>query len=111
MQSKEDIKAYLLDRLFKENAFWSYDKESCKNISDFSLVKYSLRHLDLDDIDLLFKIYPKQYIKRIWLDELVPQGDYLLNMNICFAVIYFNIKHPLTYLKRMETFKLNRIAT
>lgn len=110
MKSKEEIKAYLVECLLNENAFWSYEKESCERISDYSLVKYTLRHLDLDEIDLLFNIYPKRYVKNIWLNELVPQGDYLKNMNICFAVVYFNIKHPISYLKRMETYKLNRIA-
>ncbi len=108
MNTKSEIKAYLLKRLFEENAFWSYDKEKIKDISDRSLIKNVLRHLDLEDTDLLFDIYPKRLIKRIWLDELVPQGDYLRNMNICFAIVYFDIKQPLKYLKRMETYKLNQ---
>ena len=107
--SKSEVKDYLLKRLFEEHAFWSYEKESCKNITDYNLVKYVLIHLDLPDIDLLFSAFPIRFIKRVWLDELVPQGDYLKNMNICFAILYFNIKKPLSYLKRMESYKLNRI--
>lgn len=103
----DNIKAYLLAKLQKENAFWSFDKSSCRQLDDWNLIKYVLLHLDLPDIDLLFKIYPKGKIKRVWLDELVIQGNYLRNMNICIANLYFDIKHPVQYLKRMETFYLN----
>ena len=110
MQSEEEIRRFLLKRLFEEYAFWSYEKESCEKISDYSLIKHVLIHLDLEEINLLFKIFPRRLIKRVWLDELVPQGDYLKNMNICFAIVYFDIKQPVTYLKRMETYKLNQFV-
>jgi hypothetical protein len=108
LKNKEEIKSKLLKRLHENHVFWSYDKSSCQNISDWNLIKFVLIHLDLDDIDLLFKIYPKRKIKHIWLKELVTQGDYLKNMNLCFANIYFDIKHPVRYLKAMETFQINR---
>jgi len=107
--TKEQIKPYLLKRLQKEHAFWSYDKSSCQEISDGNLIKHVLIKIDIQDINLLFDIFSKQKIKRIWLDELVPQGDYLRNMNLCFAVLYFDIKRPLQYLKAMETYKMNRL--
>ncbi|MCC8094777.1 MAG: hypothetical protein LIP05_05115 [Tannerellaceae bacterium] len=110
MKSAKEIKSYLEKRLLAENAFWSYEKDSCRNLSDRNLIKYVLIHLDIEDINLLFQIYPKSKIKKIWLEELVPQGDYLINMNLCFAVIYFNIKNPKQYLKSMETRHFNKIA-
>jgi hypothetical protein len=105
---KEKEKSELLQKLHTNHAFWSYDKTSCQTISDWNLIKFVLIHLDIDDINLLFKIYSKRKIKRVWLDELVIQGDYLKNMNLCFATIYFDVKHPVSYLKRMETFQLNK---
>ncbi len=110
MKSKSDIKKYLEKVLLNSNAFWSFEKKSCQNLSDEDLIKYVLIHLDLDDIDLLFKVFPKDKIKRVWLNELVPQGDYLSSMNHCFAVIYFDIKNPNQYLKSMETRHFNKIA-
>ena len=107
--TKEQIKSHLLKRLQKEHAFWSYDKSSCQEISDCNLIKHVLIRLDLQDINLLFDIFPKRKIKRIWLDELVPQGDYLRNMNLCFATLYFDIKKPVQYLKAMESYKMNRL--
>jgi hypothetical protein len=63
---KEKIKSELLQKLHDKHAFWSYDKSSCQTISDWNLIKFVLIHLDIDDIDLLFKIYPKQKIKHVW---------------------------------------------
>ncbi|GHV29037.1 hypothetical protein FACS1894176_11640 [Bacteroidia bacterium] len=107
---KEKIKAELLKRLHDHHAFWSYDKRYCQTLSDWNLIKFVLIHLDLEDIDLLFKIYPKSTVKQVWMKELAIQGDYLRNMNICFANLYFNIKHPVPYLKSMETRHINQFA-
>jgi hypothetical protein len=106
---REEIKPYLHRRLHEEHAFWSYDKRSCQAMSDWNLIQFVLIHLDIDDIDLLFKVYSKKQIKRVWLTELVPQGEYLINMNLCFACIYFDIKRPAQYLKAMKTYQTRRI--
>jgi hypothetical protein len=108
MLEKEKIKLELLQKLHEKHAFWSYDKSSCQTISDWNLIKFVLIHLDIDDIDLLFTIYPKNKIKKVWLKELVTQGDYLKNMNLCFAYFYFDVKRPVQYLKAMETYQINR---
>ena len=108
MQSPDEIKQYLEKRLMKEHSFWSFEKTSCKNLSDWNLIKYVLIRLDLDDIKYLFQLYPKKKIKQVWLEELIPQGDYLLSMNICFALIYFGVKKPRQYVKSMETRMLKK---
>ncbi|MEA4980066.1 MAG: hypothetical protein VB098_09285 [Petrimonas sp.] len=108
MGNRDEIKSHLLAKLHEENVFWSFDKSSCQKISDWNLIKYVLIYLDLPEIDLLFKVFPRRKIKRVWLHEAVVQGNYLRNMNICIANLYFDIKHPVQYLKRMETYYLNR---
>ena len=100
-------KAYLSDQLQKTNSFWSYEKDSVRAISDWNFIKFVLIRLDLDDIDILFDLFPKKMIKKVWLKELVAQGDYLKNMNLCFALVYFGIKNPVRYLKSMETKIMN----
>jgi hypothetical protein len=105
---KEKMKSELLQKLHDNHVFWSYSKDSCQTISDWNLIKFVLIHLDLDDIDLLFQMYSKRKIKTIWLKELVTQGDYLKNMNLCFATVYFDVKRPVQYLKAMETYQINR---
>jgi hypothetical protein len=111
MQSSDEIKVYLEKRLLETWSFWSFNKDSCHNLSDWNLIKYVLIHLDLDDINYLFQIYSKQKIKKVWLEELVPQGDFLISMNLCFALLYFNIKKPRQYLKSMETRRLRKILS
>jgi len=108
MKSNNEIKRYLEKKLISENSFWSFDKTSCKNLSDWNLIKYVLIRLDLDDIKYLFQLYPKTKIKQVWLQELVPQGDYLLAMNICFALLFFDAKRPRQYVKTMETIMLKK---
>ena len=86
-----EIKTYLLNRLLQEHALWSYDKDSVADISDWNLIKFVLIHLDLADINWLFEIYSKRQIKKVWLKELVRQGDFLRNMNLAFALLYFGL--------------------
>lgn len=106
---KSEIKQYLTKRLIEENCFWSFDKSSAQELSDWNLIKYSLINLDLDDIKHLFSIFPKKLIKQVWIRELIPQGDYLRNMNLCFALLFFNAKRPKSYVKSLETRQLNNI--
>ena len=108
MKSKDDIKQYLEKRLREEHAFWSFKESSCRNLSDWNLIKYVLLRLDLDDIKYLFQLYTKEKIKQVWLQELVPQGDFLSAMNICFALLFFDAKNPRQYVKTMETKILNK---
>jgi len=95
-------------RLKEEKSFWSFEKSSCRNLSDWDLIKYVLIRLDLDDINYLFQMFPKEKIKQVWLEELIPQGDYLSAMNTCFALVYFGAKKPRQYVKNMETRMLKK---
>ena len=106
---KDKIKQYLIKRLKEENAFWSFEKGNLHCLSDWNLIKYSLIHLDLYDAKYLFSIFSKKLIKKVWITELIPQGDYLKNMNLCFALIFFGAKQPRTYVKSLETRQLNKI--
>jgi hypothetical protein len=106
---EDKIKHYLMKRLIEENAFWSFDKGSLQCLSDWNLIKYSLIHLDLEDISYLFSVFSKRMIKKVWIAELIPQGDYLRNMNLCFALLLFDAKRPLVYVKSLETRKLNKL--
>ncbi len=65
-----EIKKYLQNRLMEENVFWSYDKDSVVNISDWNLIKFVMIYLDLNEIDLLFQIYSKSLIKKYGLKSL-----------------------------------------
>lgn len=99
----------LIEKLREEKCFWSYATDFAESdVPDDIIIEKTLIYLDLDEIKALFELYGKQKVKRIWLERLVPQGDYLYTLNRFFAWFYFKAKHPDTYIKSMETRILNR---
>ena len=107
--SNEVIKQELLAKLKQEHCFWSYNEDSIKDIPDDMLIEKTLLHLDLDEINQLFLIYPFKKIKQVWLDYLIPQEEYLYTLNRFFAWYYFKAKKPDTYIKSMATRHLNKM--
>ena len=105
---KEDVKPYLIERLKQENAFWSYNIDAIKDVPDDILVELVLLHLDLDDIDRLFEIYSNKFIKKAWIQNVVPLGDRYYVLNKFFAWYYFHMKKPGAYVKSMETRQINK---
>ena len=103
------IKSELLSKLKQEHCFWSYYEESIKDISDEFLIEKTLLHLDLAEIDLLFKIYPYRTIKQVWLEHLIPQEEYLYSLNRFLAWYYFKAKCPDAYIKSMATRHFNKM--
>lgn len=99
----------ILKKLKAENCFWSYSEDSIKTVPDDILIEKTLIYLDLPEIDELFQLYPYKKIKKVWLEQLVPQGEYLYTLNRFFAWYYFHIKRPDTYLKAMATRHLNKM--
>lgn len=108
IMEEKDIRRSLIRKLKKENCFWSYGNVSAKDIDDTTLIEKTMRHLDMADIDLLFKLFPYSLIKGVWLERLVPEGDYLFALNRLFAWYYFNAKKPTSYVKAMATRHFNR---
>lgn len=99
----------LLQKLKAEHCFWSYSEDAINNVTDDMLIEKTLLYLDLPEIDILFKLFPFKKIKQVWLDYLVPQGEYLYTLNRFLAWYYFRIKRPDQYLKSMTTRHLNKI--
>ena len=108
--SSECIKQELLAKLKQEHCFWSYNEDSITEIPDDILIEKTLLHLDLEEINQLFSIYPFEKIKRVWLDCLVPQEDYLYTLNRFLAWYYFKAKKPDAYIKSMATRHLNKMV-
>lgn len=108
--SNEVIKQELLAKLKQEHCFWSYNEDSIKDIPDDMLIEKTLLHLDLDDINRLFLIYPFKKIKRVWLDYLIPQEECLYTLNRFFAWYYFKVKKPDAYIKSMATRHFNKLS-
>jgi len=94
------IKNNLLDKLNKNNAFWSYEKVQLINNDD--LIEHVLINLDIDDIERLFLIFDKNHVRKIWKERLIKQEPYYHNLNIFIASVYFEIKHPVNYISRIK---------
>ena len=94
-------KVLLFKHLQKENAFWSYDPSSVslKKIDDDMLIEKTLLHLDIDDINRLFAMFPKSKIKKVWRSRLCPLEPYFNGINRLYAYIYFDIRNPDRYIK------------
>ena len=85
----KSVKSDLLAKLKQEHCFWSYNEESVNEISDEMLIEKTLLYLDLEEIDQLFTIFPYKIIKKVWLEHLIPQEEYLYTLNRFFAWYYF----------------------
>lgn len=100
-QEIQDRKTFLTDKIIGENAFWSYTPESVKDIglSDEFLIEKTLIYLDIPEINVLFSIFPKEKIRQVWEAKLLPQGEYLFNLNKFLAWFYFDIENDSQYVR------------
>ncbi|MDY3978468.1 MAG: helix-turn-helix transcriptional regulator [Tidjanibacter sp.] len=109
LQAEQNVKSYkqklkneLVECLLKHNAFWSYSNISADNVSDEELIEKTFVILDLNEISRLFELYSKSYIKQVWIERMVIQGDYLFSLNVMIAMYYFGIRNPEKYLAQKE---------
>lgn len=98
----------LLQKLKAENCFWSYNSDSVKDVPDDILIEKTLVYLDIPEIDTLFQLFPFKKIKKVWLEQMVPQGEYLYTLNRFLAWYYFHVRRPDQYLKAMTTRHYNK---
>ena len=99
---KQELKRKLVGKLLEANAFWSYPHVSADNIPDEELIEKTFVTLDLCDIALLFELYPRDYIRKTWRNNMAVQGYYLFDLNVMIALYYFDIKRPEKYLKQAK---------
>lgn len=103
-----NIRKELISKLKEKHCFWSYDVDSITDVPDDMLVELVMIYLDLDDINLLFQLFSKKEVKRMWLENVVIQGERYYAINRAFAWYYFGIKRPGRYVKAMATKLLNK---
>lgn len=108
MSQETDIRKFLINKLKEEHCFWSYDSDSINDIPDEMLVELVMIHLDLAEINLLFKLFPFQKVKKLWIENVVAQGERYYTLNFFFAWYYFDVKRPHSYVKAMATRQLNK---
>lgn len=98
-ENKSKIKKELFESLKKAHALWSFSDPKILQISDEVLIEKVLLHLDMQDINKLFSIYPKEKIKDVWISNIIPLEPQYHSYNILFGALYFDIKNPDRYIK------------
>ena len=106
---KMSIKSQLCEKLVAKNAFWSYEVKAYDSIPDEEIIEKCFTVLDIDDIDLMFEIYPRKRIFQVWRERMAIQGEYMQMLNIMIAMYYFGIKEPEKYLARIEKQHINKL--
>jgi len=96
---KDQLYKFLINRLHQEHAFWPYDISGINQIPDDVLIEKVLLHLDIDDIKILFKLYPKTKIQRVWKDKMLAQEPLYHGLNRLYSFLLFDIKHPDRYIR------------
>ena len=77
-----NVREHIVNKLIAAGGFWSYDEKSVReNMSDDQLIEAVLEKLDINDIDLLFQISPKNKIKAVWRERMVIQNDFYYSLN------------------------------
>ena len=84
-----DYRLSLFQKLLDQNAFWSYEEPTYDNISDEFLIEKVIVHLDIDDINMLFVIFPEEKIREVWHKKIKSQDPYYHGLNHLMSWLYF----------------------
>lgn len=106
---KQSIRNHICEQLTAKNAFWSYNIKSFDTIPDEELIEKCFTTLDIDDINLMFELYPRKQIQQVWRKRMAIQGEYMQRLNILIAMYYFDIKEPEKYLAKVEKQHINNL--
>ena len=110
MNMHQEMKKNLYKKLLDARAFWSYDMAGVETIPDEMLIEKTIVCLGHKELQILFEVFPKKYIKKVWRERLAIAGDYYKNINYMMAHIYFNIKDPEKYMKTVSTIYVKKIT-
>ena len=98
---KQSIKNGLIGKLIEEKSFWSYSLPPKEQIDDDTLIEKSLLNLDIEDINLLFKVFPRERIQKVWENNILVLEPYYHNLNVFFGWFYFGIDNIDNHLKKI----------
>jgi hypothetical protein len=93
-----------MSELYNWNVFWSYpgNAVTVDNIDDEMLIEKVLTYLDLEDINKLFTLYSGQKIRHVWKTRLCVQEPFYHGLNCMLGSLYFDVKNPARYLKKIR---------
>ena len=94
-EKRQDI----LEKIKANGGFWSY-RGVPEGLDNDSVIEAALIHLDLEDFPLIFGIWSKAHIKRVWKERLVSQGKRMNVLNYILALKIFGIRNPDKYISK-----------
>ena len=99
LQDMQIRKMAIMEKVKAAGGLWSYQGIP-EYLDDDSIIEAALVHLDLEEMPMLFQIWSKAHIKRVWKERLVSQGRRMNILNYILAVKVFKVKHPDNYIAR-----------
>lgn len=99
VQDMQSRKIAVLEKIKAAGGLWSYQGIP-EHLDDDEIIEAALVHLELEDLPMLFKIWSKSHLKRVWKERLVSQGRRMNILNFILAVKLFGVRHPDQYLIR-----------
>lgn len=86
IEKKKALTQYLDDM----GALWSYRIGLDTILSDVELIVKSLTYLELEEMDLLFDIFPYETVRDVWIKEMLP-SEYDIILNKILAYLIFEV--------------------
>lgn len=90
IQLPSSLKHEILVKVKDNGGLWSYDGIP-SSLDDDRIIEEGLRHLDLEDMGLLFKLWSYSHIKRVWKQRLVSEGRRTNILNALLGMMFFKI--------------------
>ena len=102
MQQEQEFKRYrdiilpslakheILVKVKENGGLWSYS-EIPDSFSDDDIIEAGLRHLDFEDMYMLFDLWSFSQVKRVWKQRLVSEGKRSNILNTLLGMIFFKI--------------------
>lgn len=94
-----DKKQQILLKVKENGGLWSYNAIP-KSIPEDDIIEEALRHLEFEDMHIIFEIWSKAHIKRVWRERLVSEGKRMNIINTLLGILFFDIKDIDKYLER-----------
>ena len=112
MKVQDFKKEKLLKMLVAKGLLWSYPSERIKYLSDNIIIEHTLAFGDVPELQTLFSIFPREQIKQVWLECLLPDERYRKS-NRYLGLFFFDIQeidqflnHHAEDYSRMEKLRL-----
>jgi len=97
---KPSEKYQLIQKLKEKKAFWSFDADSIKKVSDEILIEKVLLNMQPKQAVKSLKGFSVQVIINVWKKDILVQEPYYHNRNMAYAKMLLHKNNPESYVKR-----------